>query len=172
MALRQLPISNPATASSRVSYGLAGMAKPAATGCLMPAAEIYLPEHIDVDLLQGLYDAAGLNTRIDSDGDLAVSDGVTCYAIPTRQCDRILLLAFVGTKGEIGHAPKIEFANRVNNQIATVRARVNQQERVMFDYYIPVEGGITGRAIVSATQFFLQATAHAVSQCDEEDIVR
>ena len=58
------------------------------------------------------------------------------------------------------------------HQISAVRARVNQKETVLFDYYIPIEGGITGEAIVAATRFFLRATAHAATECDEADIVR
>lgn len=138
----------------------------------MPAAEILLPDDLALDQLQSLYDSAGLQTRVDSEGDLIVTSRASCYAIPTRQRDRILLLAFLGTKDDVGRELKIEFANRVNNELATVRARVNQNDRVVFDYYIPVEGGITGEAIVAATNFFLQATAHAANHCDEADIVR
>jgi hypothetical protein len=138
----------------------------------MPVAEVLLPEDISREPLQTLYDNAGLRTQVDSDGDLLVSSGVTCYVIPTQQRDRILLLAFLGTKDDVDRDQKIEFANRVNNQVSTVRARVNEKERVVFDYHIPVDGGITGAAIVEATQFFLQATAHAANQCDEADIIR
>ena len=138
----------------------------------MPAAEVLMPEDISLEPLQALYDSAGLQTQIDSDGDLVVTSGVTCYAIPTQHRDRIMLLAFLGTKDDVGRVQKLEFANRVNNQLSTVRARVSQKDRVVFDYHIPIEGGITGEAIVAATQFFLQATAHAVGQCDEANIVR
>ena len=138
----------------------------------MPATEVLLPEDISPASLQALYNDAGLQTEIDSDGDLVVSKGVTCYAIPTQHRDHIILLAFLGTKDDADRDQKLAFANLVNNQLATVRARVNQKQRVVFDYHIPVEGGITGDAIVAATRFFLQATAHAVSQCDEAGIVR
>jgi hypothetical protein len=138
----------------------------------MPAAEILLPDDLALDQLRSLYESGGLQTQVDSEGDLIVTSRVSCYAIPTRQRDRILLLAFLGTKDDAGRDLKIDFANRVNNELATVRARVNQNDRVVFDYYIPVEGGITGEAIVAATRFFLQATAHAANYCDEADIVR
>lgn len=138
----------------------------------MSAAEVLLPEDIALEPLQALYNRAGLRTEVDADGDLAVTCGVTCYAIPTEQRDRILLLAFVGTKDDVGRDEKMEFVNRVNNQVSAVRARVSRKEAVVFDYHIPIEGGITGKAIVEATQFFLQATAYAASQCDDADIVR
>lgn len=138
----------------------------------MPPTELLMPDDLEVARLQSLYDDAGLETMLDSEGDLAVTSGVTCYAIPSQQKDRIQLLAFVGVKDEVEYGDKMEFANRVNNQVSTVRARVNRKGTVLFDSHIPVEGGITGSAIVQATQFFLQATAYAANQCDDDGIVR
>ena len=138
----------------------------------MPAADVLLPEDLALEPLQSLYDSGGLQTQVDSGGDLIVTSGVSCYAIPTRQCDRILLLAFLGTKDNVGRDLKMEFANRVNNELSTIRARVNENDRVIFDFYIPVEGGITGEAILAATKFFLQATTYAANHCDDAQIVR
>ncbi|MCA9137321.1 MAG: YbjN domain-containing protein [Planctomycetales bacterium] len=138
----------------------------------MQFPEILLPNDISVESLQRLFQEANLETRIDGDGDLVVTRGVTCYVIPTQDSVRLLLLTFVGTKDEATTAQKIDFANRVNNQIATVRAHVNQKEKVVFDSHIPIDGGITGVAIVAATKFFLIAIAHAIDSCDDADIVR
>ena len=138
----------------------------------MPAAEVLQPEDIAPESLQALYDQAGLQTEIDADGDLLVTSGISCYVIPTKQRDRILLMAFVGTKEDVDRDPKVEFANRVNNQLSLIRSRVNDSGRVILDYYIPVEGGIAAEAVVSVTRFFLDATAHAVSNCDDDHILR
>lgn len=138
----------------------------------MTTPEILQPDDISVECLQSLYDEAGLQTNIDSDGDLSVTVGVTCYAIPAEHRDRILLLAFVGIREDVSHEQKVEFANRVNNQVSTVRARVTNKGSVMFDYHIPIEGGITGAAIVAATRFFLEAAVHAADQCDNDQIIR
>lgn len=138
----------------------------------MSFPEIFLPEDISNETLQSLYDQSGMQTRIDSDGDLVVTRGVTCYAIPTRESERILLLTFVGTREGVQRDQKLEFTNRVNQQISTVRAYVDRKESVIFDYSIPVEGGVTPQAVVAVTKFFLIAAAHAIDQCDEADIVR
>lgn len=138
----------------------------------MPAVEVIQPEHIAVEQLRMLFDEAGLQTNIDNDGDLTVTSGVTCYVIAPQPCERVLLLAFLGVKDDTEQQQKLEFANRVNNEVSTVRARVNAKGAVLFDYHIPVAGGITGQAIVAATEFFLQATAHAANACDTDDIVR
>lgn len=138
----------------------------------MQFPEILFPGDIRTDTLEQLFQKADLETRIDSDGDLVVTRGVTCYVIPTQEAARLLLLTFVGIKEETSAEQKLAFANRVNNQIASVRAHVNQNEKVVFDSHIPIDGGITGAAIVAATKFFLIAIAHAIDSCDEADIVR
>lgn len=138
----------------------------------MKSTEILFPDDISNDVLQPLYDEAGLQTRIDGDGDLVVTRGVTCYAIVTEDKARILLLTFVGTKENVTRTQKLEFTNRVCNKIASVRAHVNNKENVVFDSHVPLDGGVTGAMIVAATKFFLIAIAHAIDLCDEEDIVR
>jgi hypothetical protein len=129
------------------------------------------PSDLGQERLQAIYERAELETRID-DGDLIVTDGLSCYAIPTRERDRILLLALVGVRDDAEPETKLEFVNRVNNEISTIRARVNAKGRVLFDYHIPVDGGITEHAIVLATKFFLNAVAYAAGTCDEGDILR
>lgn len=138
----------------------------------MSEAAVLNPEDISVDALKSLYESAQLKTAIDEEGDLIVSEGVSCYAIPTKDGDRILLLAFVGTRDEVDRNAKLEFANRVNNEVATVRARVSGEERVVLDYYLPVDGGVSGEALVNATRFFMQAITYAARNCDEDNIVR
>jgi len=138
----------------------------------MTVPELFLPDDVRNETLRQLYDQAELETRIDGDGDLVVTRGVTCYAIPSPERARIMLLTFVGVKEGITRAEKLEFTNRVNNEIAAVRAHVNRKENVVFDSHIPIDGGVTGTAITAATKFFLIAIAHAIDLCDEDDIVR
>jgi len=138
----------------------------------MQFPEVLLPKDIAIEPLQAIYDRAGLETRIDSDGDLVVTRGVTCYVMPSEQRGRIMLLTFVGIKQDTKRGQKLEFANRVNNEVVAVRAHVNRKENVVFDYHIPVDGGVTGEAILAATEFFLIAIAHAIDRCDDDEIVR
>lgn len=138
----------------------------------MQSSDVLTPTDIAIEPLQALYDRAGLQTSIDADGDLVVARGVTCYAIPTQNCERILLITYIGMKSDVDRLEKLEFTNRVNNECSTVRAHVNRKDAVVFDFHIPIDGGVTGQAIVAATQFFLLATAHAIDQCDEDNIVR
>ncbi|WP_161604754.1 YbjN domain-containing protein [Roseiconus nitratireducens] len=138
----------------------------------MQFPEVLLPKDITLETLQALYDRSGLETKIDADGDLVITRGVSAYVMLSEQANRVLLLTFVGIKEEISRNQKLEFANRVNNEIAAVRAHVNSREGVVFDYHVPIEGGVTSEAFLAATDFFLIAIAHAIDRCDQDDIVR
>lgn len=138
----------------------------------MPINEVLRPEDIVEDTLEAIFDPTDLQTRRDQDGDLIVTRGVSCYVMPAAQNERILLMAFVGVKENVERRDKLEFVNRVNNEVASVRGHVNERESIVFDYHIPVRGGISSEAIVEATRFFLLAISHAIDHCDQDAIVR
>ena len=78
--------------------------------------------------------------------------------------------------------PESQFGNSEVGHLTLGAGRVLEQDLVRIaltampdDDVLEGRGSATdehGQAIVAATQFFLQATAHAASQCDEADIVR
>ena len=137
----------------------------------MPTAEVVGPADISPLMLQSLYETSGIQTSIDSDGDLAVTTSATCYVFPTEAGDRIQLTAFLSTDHSAAQGDLLDFANRVNNRYSTVRARVTDKGTLAFDYHIPVDGGVTPRAIVLATRFFLDVAVAAIRECDTEGLV-
>lgn len=138
----------------------------------MSDSELLPSAALTTDRLRQLFDEAGLDTRVDDDGDLVVTRGVTCYVLPAEHGEQIMLLTYAGIKDSADRSQKLEFCNRVNNEISRVRAHVNRKEKVVMDYHIPVEGGVTAAAVVAATEFFLLAIAHAIDRCDLAEIVR
>ena len=58
----------------------------------------------------------------------------------------------------------------VNDGIITVRVSVND-DLIFFDYYIPVEGGITKKAIILATKHFLTVQKLAVLECGGQEVL-
>lgn len=133
--------------------------------------ELVMPDDITVDLLKALFDSAYMTTKIDSDGDLYVKDDIGCYVLPTKSKERIQLMSLFSAEPGSSDGAKLAFANRVNDLITTVRVSVNKKGGFTFDYYIPIEGGITRKAIVLATKFFLGAIAAGIKKCDTDDVV-
>jgi hypothetical protein len=133
--------------------------------------EIVTPELITIPMLKSLFDAAFMETSIDSDGDLYVKADTGCYVMPTKSKDRIHLLAQFRADEKSSRQARLELANRINYEMSTVRSYLNDKGNVVFDYYIPVEGGITKKAIVMATRFFLSVIVSGIRQHDSDNVV-
>ena len=48
---------------------------------------------------------------------------------------------------------------------------MTEKGTLAFDYHIPVDGGVTPRAIVLATRFFLDVAVAAIRGCDTDGLV-
>lgn len=129
------------------------------------------PASLSVARLKAIYDAAFMHTEIDSDGDLRVEEVLGCYVIPAKPCERISLNSRIKAREGSTRQQRLEFVNRFNDEIAVVRACVNKSGNFTFDYYVPIDGGISPKALVLATKFFLKAIAGGIRACDTEDVV-
>jgi hypothetical protein len=80
--------------------------------------------------------------------------------MPYNGGQRIKLLTLWQARGNCPVKKQLEFVNQVNENIIALRASVSAGEQndrfVFFDYYIPVEGGISKKAVVLATKHFLE----------------
>jgi len=134
-------------------------------------ADVLSPKDINPSSLKKLFDEAYLETTLDNDGDLRVEeDGLGCYVLPINNGERIKLLTVWQARQGCSGDKRLEFANRVNDGIITVRVSVND-DLIFFDYYIPVEGGITKKAVTLATKHFLTVQKLAVLECGGQEVL-
>ncbi len=134
-------------------------------------SDVLSPKDINPPTLKKLFDEAYLETTLDNDGDLRVEeDGLGCYVLPINNGDRLKLLTVWQARNGCSAAKRLEFANRVNDGIITVRVSVND-ELVFFDYYVPVEGGINKKAVILATKHFLTVQKLAVLECGGQEVL-
>ncbi len=134
------------------------------------ADELIQTDDVSAEALKQLFEDAYMEVSLDSDGDVRIKDGYTCFLKPDTDKRLVVLYAIFGAKPEAELAAKLEYANRVNDQVKVVRTSVMADGRFYFDYYIPVEGGITKKAIVLATRRFLGTLESAMRQ-DTGDVV-
>lgn len=127
--------------------------------------------NLSVDRLKAVFDAAYMDTEIDSDGDLRVQDLLGCYVTPVESGEWIILTTHFSARDGSTRRERFEFVNRFNNEIAVIRACVNHSGSFTFDYYVPVDGGISPKALVRATRFFLMALANGIRTCDNVNVV-
>jgi hypothetical protein len=121
--------------------------------------------------LKGCFDAAHFETILDNEGDLRVEDGgLGCYVLPINGGTSIKLLTVWQARKAASPEKRLAFAQRVNETVSTVRAAVNG-DLIVFDYYIPVEGGINKKAVVLATKHFLAVQKVAVLECGGQEVL-
>ncbi len=126
--------------------------------------ELIHPEEVSSTSLKQLFDDAYMETSIDSDGDVRIKDKYSCFLRPDPDGKLIALYAIFGANATAQPAGKLEYVNRVNDQVKLIRASVMSDGRFFLDYYIPVDGGITKRAVVMAARRFLSCIEAAISQ--------
>ena len=127
-------------------------------------------EGMTAESLKVIFDEAYMETSIDSDGDLVIKDGYRCFLKPDPDGRLLAACSIFGAADGASPQAKLEFVNRVNDQVKVIRASVMKDGRYFFDYYVPVEGGITKKAVVLAVRRFLSCLSSAMAQ-DTDNVV-
>ena len=123
--------------------------------------ELITTENLSKDLLENIYQDACMSTTFDDDGDLRVGDGgIKCYAFPKEK--HIKLMSIFGAEDGAQRAALVEFANQVNVEYIIVRVSISDKNSIFFETTIPVEGGITKKAVVLATKRFLSIPVQTI----------
>lgn len=128
--------------------------------------ELITPENLSKELLKAVLDASYTDAEIDSDGDVWVRDACGCLVVPNG--GSVQLLAYYRLKPETDRVSRLECANQINDRYIVVRAAVTDADRLVFDYTVPVAGGITKKAFVLALRRFCSITAQAVADLSDD----
>ena len=134
------------------------------------ADELILPEGVSTEALKDLFEQNYMDVSLDSDGDLIVQDSFRCYLRPDPDGRLILVYAIFGAADGVRDAEKLAYVNRVNDQIKMIRASVAASGRFSFDYYFPVDGGVTKQSVVMAVRRFLSCLNKALAE-DSANVV-
>jgi hypothetical protein len=135
-----------------------------------PADELIYPDAVSADSLYALFMSAYMNVYRDDVGDVYLKDGYTVWVFPQKEGAQIRLMAQFRAAEGAERLAKLEYANGVNDQLKLVRAYVDSDEDVGFDYFIPVEGGITKRNIVLTVRMFIDFVRTALGR-DEQNVI-
>lgn len=136
------------------------------------ATELVTPDNVSVEMLRDLYEAAYMDVTLDEEhGVLRLREELAARAHLSESKERIQLLAVYGVKEEAQRIERLELVNRINENYVLIRAGIDDDGDLWFDYCILVKGGLTKKAIVQATRAFLMLVPKAVNECDEDGIV-
>lgn len=132
--------------------------------------EVVHPKDISPDFLLELFNAAYMNVSFDDDGDVRVEENYGCWLFPQFNGRYIRLMSLFRPNPDALLPERLNFVNKVNDEMVLIRAYLKEDGGFGFDYYIVVEGGITKRNIVTTTRNFL-AFLGAVARMDTEDMM-
>ena len=136
------------------------------------ATELVTPDNVSVEMLRDLYEAAYMDVTLDEEhGMIRIREELAARAHLSESKERIQLLAVYGVKEEAQRIERLELVNRINENYVLIRAGIDDDGDLWFDYCILVKGGLTKKAIVQATRAFLMLVPKAVNECDEDGIV-
>ena len=136
------------------------------------ATELVTPDNVSAETLRDIYDQAYMDVTLDEEhGLIRIREELTARAHLSESRERVQLLAVYGLKDEAQRIDRLELVNRINENYVLIRAGIDDDGDLWFDYYILVKGGLTKKAIVQATRAFLMLVPKAVNECDEDGIV-
>jgi hypothetical protein len=135
-----------------------------------PPAELLYPENITKEGLRDLFVSAYMDASIDEDGDVLVKDSYRSYLVPSQDSAWIRLYSPFKGNPTATQEDKLAYANKINMDLIIVRTYVTDSGGFVFEEYLPVEGGITKRALVLATRRFHRMLESAI-RADEKNVL-
>lgn len=126
------------------------------------SADLLYPDGVTKEGLKDLFLAAYMDASLDDDGDVMVKEQYRTYLIPASDNAWIRLYSPFKTNEAAAPEDKLAYVNKVNADLIIVRAYVTEKGGFIFEEYLPVEGGITKRALVLAVRRFHRMLEAAV----------
>jgi hypothetical protein len=110
-------------------------------------------EDVTAEEVLAVLSAAYLDASMDGDGDVLYRGAFRMYLIkPTVGYVRFISLWTLDQDRPL--ADRIAFANRFNDIFKLVRATIGKDGDLELDYFFPVLGGLSGRALVETLRRF------------------
>ena len=131
--------------------------------------DLITAENVSRELIRSIFDSAFMDPQTDSEGDIFVKEGWRVYVIPSKEKKRIRLLAQFGFKSSSTLAQQLEAVNKINCEYLIIRASA-WKSALRFDHDIPLDGGLSKKALVLIVKRF-GSIPHAAVQEHAGDIV-
>ena len=134
--------------------------------------ELLTPDTITIEAVRDIFEAAYLDVDLDAEtNQLRIREELLARAFLSEARERFQLVAYYGIKEDAQRVDRLELVNRINEQYFLIRAGIDDDGDLWFDYTVLVKGGVTPKALVQATRIFLMLVPRAVHDCDEDGIV-
>ncbi len=137
----------------------------------MALPDMITTENVSKELVQAIFEAAFIDTEIDSDGDLIVKPTrFNCWIFVPDSKNFVRLFTGFRMNDDASQEAKLEFTNKVNDMYILVRAFLTRTGRVQFDYYLPIGEGLHPKTLILTARRFMDVVAEAVRDEDRDNI--
>jgi hypothetical protein len=136
------------------------------------ATELVTPDNVSIELVREIFEQAYMDATLDEEKkQIRLREEVLARVFLSESKERIQVVAYYGIKEEAQRADRLELVNRINENYVLIRAGIDDDGDLWFDYCVLLKGGATKKAIVQAVRVFLMLVPKAVNECDEDEIV-
>ena len=136
------------------------------------ATELVTPDNVSIELVREIFEQAYMDATLDEDKkQIRLREEVLARVFLSESKERLQVVAYYGIKEDAQRADRLELVNRINENYVLIRAGIDDDGDLWFDYCVLLKGGATKKAIVQAVRVFLMLVPKAVNECDEDEIV-
>jgi hypothetical protein len=115
--------------------------------------DLLTPANVSAELIKSVFEAAFMDVRIDSDGDVLVKDAVNVFIRVAEKKDRLRLFCLFGFKAGSSTAAQLQCVNLINSEYIMVTASA-QGTKLIFRYDLLLGDGLSKRSLVQAVKMF------------------
>lgn len=131
-----------------------------------------VPHSVTLEAILGIYEAAYMDVSLnEDDNQICIREELSARVFLSGSNERLQIVAYYNIHDDAQRIDRLELVNRINERFVLIRAGIDDEGDLWFDYTILLKGGITKKAIVQATRIFLMLVPRAVQDCDEDNIV-
>lgn len=125
--------------------------------------------------IRELFSRAFYNTDLDDDGDVVVNAEPISVFISINRNNRLLKYSTYYKVDETAPLEsKLAFVNKMNDDVVLCRFSIpeDHEDTLVADYFLPFGESISSFQIVSALRLFALVVVNAISDCDDDDLVK
>ena len=132
--------------------------------------ELVQPEQVNAEMLRKLFADAYMDASIDKYGDTLIVETYRSNVVPDLDGTWLRVYAVFEANPDAAPDDKLQYANRINREMVIVRVHVQESGRFTFEHFLPLEGGITRKALVLAVRRFNRLLEAAIRRDDKRVI--
>jgi hypothetical protein len=130
------------------------------------------PDDITLETIYNLLDDALFEVELDEENQsILLREDILARLRLAESNDRLLCICYYKIREDAQRIDRLELVNRINEQYVLIRAGIDDDGDLWFDYCLVLKGGVSRKQVAHAVRMFLKVAELAVKDSDEDNIV-